>query len=60
MQVTVSGVVSLDHDIRDEVDGEAGAFGDTGTDKTVQTGAVASRGYLDRECFLPHPRTDFV
>jgi hypothetical protein len=35
MQVTVSGIMSLDNDLLDEIDGEAGVSGDTGTGKTV-------------------------
>jgi hypothetical protein len=58
--MTVSGFVSLDHDLFDEIDGEAGASGNTRTGKTVQTGAVASRGYLDREFFSPYPWTDLL
>jgi len=35
MQVTVSGIICLDHDLLDEIDGEAGVSVDTGTGKTV-------------------------
>jgi hypothetical protein len=36
MKVTVSRVISLDDDLLDEIDGEAGASGNPGTGKTVQ------------------------